>query len=246
MTIRPLAGIPVLAALALSASASAQVFLTAPEIRRSVVFSVDVGPQYGRPIGEFRTNVERAWGVGTAARVAVRHFPLGLRADFAYLNYGNERKRVALSPTVNRVIVKQNTSNNIALVTGGPELAIRRGPIQPYAYAFAGWSYLFTQSSVGDDNGDGGGIASSTNFDDGGWASGWGAGVRIPLNTRRVDIALDAGARLTRNGARRYLTRGDITDQPDGTLQFNERRTAVDFWQYQIGASFSSRRSRSR
>lgn len=224
--------------------ARAQGFFRASEMPRHIMFAVDVGPQLASPVGDFATNVSRAWGVGTALRLGVRGFPVGLRADLAYLNYGNERKRVPFGPTVNRVQVKLNTSNNIALATLGPELAVRRGPIQPYVYAFAGFSYLYTQSSVGDDNGDGSGIASTTNFHDGGWASGWGSGLRIPLPFTKVQAAIDANARMTRNGVRSYLTRGDITDLPDGTLELNARRSAVDFWQFQVGASFAARRSR--
>ena len=236
--------LPALTALTLAASADAQIFLTPSDVRRNVTFDVDVGPQFARPVGEFRANVRRAWGGGVALRLGVREFPLGLRTDFAYLNYGNERKTVQMSPTINRVMVDLNTTNNIFLATAGPELAVRRGPIQPYAYAFAGLGYLFTESSVGDDDGDGSGIASTTNFDDGGWATGWGAGFRIPLRLRNTYAAIDASARLTRNGTRSYLTRGDITDRPDGTLQFNERRTAVDFWQYQLGMTFGTGRRR--
>jgi hypothetical protein len=114
------------------------------------------------------------------------------------------------------------------------------GPLRPYAFAFAGYSYFYTESSVGDD-GDGGRFAQSTNFDDGGWASGWGGGLRVPIAFRTVEAAFDAGARLTRNGMRTYLRRGDILDRPDGTLQFNPRSTPADFWQYHVGLSFSPR-----
>jgi hypothetical protein len=148
---------------------------------------------------------------------------------------------------VNRVLVDMNTANNIALVTAGPELAIRSGAIRPYVFAFAGFSYLYTQSTVGDDNEGSGGFASTTNFDDGGLATGWGGGLRIPLNVRRTDIAIDLGARMTRNGTRTYLREGDVIDQPDGSLLFTERRTRVEFVQYQLGVSFApGRRDRSR
>lgn len=204
-------------------------------------WSLDVGAQVARPIGDFRTNVKDAWGIGAAVRHHFRRFrPLGLRGDVAFLNYGNERKRVPLSPSINRVLVDMTTSNNIAIFSGGPELTLTSGPIHPYAYGFAGYSYFYTESSVGsDDNGDA--FARSTNFGDGGLATGWGGGVRVPLRVRRADIAIDAGARRTINGTRNYLRRGDIRDQPDGSMQFNSRTTDADFWQFQLGASLSFR-----
>lgn len=237
-----------LATFGVAETAQGQVFMSEREHRhRQSNWLIDLGPQFARPVGEFRTNVERAWGFGVSARYGLPQLaPFGIRMDGAFFNYGNERKEVMLSPTVNRVTVDMNTANNIALVTAGPELAVRTGLIRPYVYGFAGFSYLFTESTVGDDGGGDGGFASTTNFDDGGWATGWGGGLRIPFNTRRADVALDLGARLTRNGTRTYLKRGDIIDQPDGTLQFTERRTSVEFIQYQLGVSFAPGSSRRR
>jgi hypothetical protein len=248
MTRRSIVPLLALATFAVAETAQSQVFMQEREHRRRQSnWLIDLGPQFARPVGEFRTNVERAWGFGASARYGFERLaPLGLRIDGAFFNYGNERKEVPLSATVNRVVVDMNTANNIALVTAGPELAVRRGLIRPYVYGFAGFSYLFTESTVGDDGDGDGGFASTTNFDDGGWATGWGGGLRIPFNLRRADVALDLGARMTRNGTRSYLRRGDIVDQPDGSLQFTERRTAVEFIQYQIGVSIAPGHRRDR
>ena len=236
-----LGGFVIATALA-SRTAGAQVFAAERSSPRSVgLWMFDVGGQMAQPIGEFRGQVERAWGLGASVRYHFRRLPiLGFRGDGAWLNYGNENKSVRLSPTVNRVFVDMRTMNNIALVSVGPELMVPRGPIRPYVYGFAGYSYFYTESSANDDNG-GGSFASSTNFGDGGFASGWGGGVRIPLAFRRIEAALDAGARMTKNGVRSYLRRGDVIDQADGSLLFNQRTTAADFWQYHIGMSFAPR-----
>lgn len=225
-------------------AAHAQIFMSEPSTRVSRgSWSVDVGGQLARPTGEFKSNVDAAWGFGAAIRHNFRWFePLGLRGDFTFLNYGNERKRVPLSQTVNRVTVDMTTRNNIAVFSGGPELMVPRGPIQPYVYGFAGYSHFFTESSVGDDH-EGGSFASTTNFHDGGLATGWGGGVRVPLRVRSALVAMDAGARLTRNGTRSYLRHGDIIDQPNGSMQLNARTTDADFWQYHLGASISLRSS---
>lgn len=204
-------------------------------------WNFDIGGQLARPQGEFRSQVDRAFGFGAAVRHHFSWFaPLGLRGDFAFLNYGSEKKRVPLSPTVNRVFVDMSTSNNIVVASGGPELAVTRGPLRPYVFAFAGYSYFFTESSV--DDADGGSFARSTNFGDGGLAMGWGGGLRAPLGVAAVRVAIDAGARLTRNGTRTYLRRGDIVDLPDGTLQLNTRRTNADFLQFHVGVSLTPRR----
>jgi hypothetical protein len=223
-------------------TAQAQIEPEPPTVGERGIWSADIGGLVARPTGGFSSNVDVAWGVGLAVRHHFRSFkPLGLRGDIAFLNYGNETKRVPLSPTVNRVIVDMTTSNNIAVFSGGPELQLTVGPVQPYVYGFAGYSYFFTQSSVGGDyEGD---FASSENFSDGGLATGWGGGVSIPLRLRRARIAIDAGARQTINGTRRYLRKGDIQDLSDGSLLFTPRTTDANFWQFHVGASFGLGRS---
>lgn len=230
--------------LVLAGTANAQIFMLEPLASSRSGWAFDIGGQMAQPVGDFRSNVDRAWGAGLSVRHHFRFFrPLGIRGDVSFLNYGSERRRVPLSATLNRVFVDMHTMNNIASFTVGPELLLSQGPVQPYAYAFGGYSHFYTESSAADDNG-GGAFASTTNFSDGGLATGWGAGLRIPFRARSVDAAFDASARFTRNGTRSYLTAGDITDQPDGSLVFNERRTAADFWQYFVGVSFSPRRGR--
>src|SRR5688572_19070950 len=151
---------------ALSAQpASAQIFMSEVTRGSRGSWSFDVGGQMALPVHEFRTNVNRAWGFGTSVRYSFPWFEaLGIRGDLSYLNYGNESKRVPLSSTVNRVTVDMRTTNNIMVFSAGPELMVPRGPIRPYVYGFAGFSYFFTESSAnGDDEWDGS-FARSTNF----------------------------------------------------------------------------------
>jgi hypothetical protein len=237
-----------LAAVALLATARtthAQIFVSEPSARPSRGgWGFDISLQYAQPVHGFADNIRQAWGVNSSLSHHFRAVPaIGLRGDVSYLNYGNERQRVPLSNTVNRVLVQMNTSNNIVVVSGGPELAVPSGPVRPYVHGFAGYSYFFTQSSVGDDN-NGGSFASTTNYDDGGLAVGAGGGLRVPLSTRRTDVAIDAGARFTRNGERSYLRSGDIIDEADGSLTFTPRFSDADYWTYYLGVSLTFGRRR--
>lgn len=219
-------------------SAAAQIFNAEPRATAARSgWGLDVAVQVAQPVHDFADNINNAFGIGSTVRHHFSWFrPLGVRGDFALMNYGNERQRVPLSSSLNRVTVEMNTSNNILLLGGGPELAVMAGPVRPYAYGFAGYSYFFTESSAGDDDG-GGTFARSTNFSDGGFASGGGAGIRMPLRTRSTEISIDGGARFLRNGVRSYLRRGDIIDLPDGSLEFTPRTTNADFWLYYLGVS---------
>ena len=235
-------GVTSLATLAaLASETNGQSPLREADWRGRTRWNVDVAAQYAQPVGEFRTNVREAWG----ATIAARHRfgwsdALGLRADVGFLNYGNERQRVPLSPTVNRVVVDMTTSNNVVLASAGPFLAVPRGPLRPYVFGFAGYSYFYTQSSVGDDD-ESSSFASTTNLGDGGLAYGWGGGISVPIEFRKLTIALDIGARHTTNGVRTYLRRGDILDLPDGSLQLTRRTTDANFRQFHVGASFGFR-----
>jgi hypothetical protein len=177
--------------------ATAQIFHSSSGRATRGGWSFDLGGQMARPVGDFRVNVDRAWGAGLAGRYSFRWLPaLALRGDVGFLNYGSERKRVPLSSTLNRVIVEQNTMNNIALITAGPEISIPAGPLRPYLYGFGGWSHFYTESSANDTDGSHS-FASSVNFSDGGGAAGWGGGLRIPFQGRRTEVSIDAGARAT-------------------------------------------------
>lgn len=207
-------------------------------------WGVDVAFQVAQPVREFADNIDVAFGVGSSVRHHFSWFrPLGLRGDFAIMNYGNERQHVPLSSTVNRVTVEMNTSNNVLLAGGGPELAVMRGPVRPYVHGFVGYSYFFTESTAGDEDG-GGTFARSTNFSDGGFATGGGAGVRMPLRARSTEISIDGGARFMHNGVRSYLSEGDVIDRADGTLDFTPRTTNADFWVYYLGVSLDFGRRR--
>jgi len=227
-------------AIAVSASGSAAQFYFLPPVRDALGFSV--AGQVVQPVGEFRNQVRVAWGFGATGRwMFTPSRLLGVRSDFSFLNYGNESRRVPFSTTVNRVLVDMRTSNNIALVSIGPELVLGTGPIQPYAHAFIGHSWFYTQSSVNGNHHDDHDIASSTSFLDDGAASGYGGGIRIPVHSRRTRASIDIGGRMTSAGVRTYLLPGDIRDQPDGSMTVSPRTTATDFWQYHIGVTFSSR-----
>jgi len=220
----------------------AQILLAPPATGRVGNWSFDVGAQMAAPIGAFASQIDRAWGIGGTVRYHVpRARAFGVRADLTWLNYGNERQTVPLSPTINRVHVDMNTANDIAVFSAGPEVSVPTGPVRPYVFGFAGYSYFYTETSVGDDGNDGSAFAHSTNYDDGGFARGWGGGVRVPIVLRTAEIALDAGGRMTRNGVRSYLRRGDIVDQADGTFTVNPRTTPADFMQFHIAVSIAPR-----
>ena len=202
--------------------------------------SIGLAGRWVEPVEAFARNVGYGLGVSFAAGYSIPAFDaLGVRTELSHHWYGWESKRVQLSPTANRVFVDMNTTNNVFVWTIGPELAVRRGPLQPYALWQVGFSNFYTSSSVEDEN-TGSAFASSTNMDDYGLSVEYGGGLRISTYMKgRTRTSIDVGGRMTLNGTRNYLRSGDITDNPDGSLTFNTRRTRANFFQFTLGLAFS-------
>jgi opacity protein-like surface antigen len=197
---------------------------------------------WARPVGEFREYVRHGAGLNfNGVWTPVRDGPLALRADGGFIVYGSETKRVCFSSTVGcRVQLDLNTTNSIAYVNAGPQLMVPTGPVRPYANAGIGFSYFATTSKVeGSQNSEP--FASSTNFDDITLAWAGGGGVLIPLSRGRTPVLLDIGGRYNGNGQVEYLKRGDIQDNPDGTIGFTPTRSQANLVTIQIGISVGIR-----
>jgi len=200
------------------------------------------GLQIAAPVGEFDAYVNTGWGIGGHFLLKLDDSGIfGIRADAGYLNYGRETRRVCLSPTVGcRIEVDLTTSNDIAYFNLGPQLALARGPFQPYVNAALGFAYFATVSSVeGSSNTEP--FARTTNFDDFTFAWQLGSGVRIPVSSRSTPISLDFGARYNTNGEAEYLREGGIIDNLDGSISLDPIRSEANLVTVQIGVTVGVR-----
>ena len=187
------------------------------------------------PRGGFGEVVDAGFGVGLELQVPLAaDGALALRADGGFINYGMERTDVCFSPPVGcRIDVDLTTSNNIAYLGLGPELAAPRGSLRPYVNAGWGISYFFTHSSLEGDDADS--FAGTTNFDDLVGQSRFGAGFRTRLGRT---LLLDLGVQYHRNGVVEYLREGDIVDHPDGSITLHPRRSDANLLVYRVGLTF--------
>jgi len=195
------------------------------------------------PTGAFDDYVGTGFGAGGSFTLGLDHARmLGLRVDGGFINYGRETKRVCFSQTVGcRVEVDLTTNNNIFYGGVGPELTVPSGMLRPYVHAGIGFAYFATTSSVDDLGGGDGNIASTTNFDDVTFAWLAGGGLRIRLSSGKTPVHLDFGAEYHGNGEVEYLTKGGITDNPDGTIKLDPIRSEADLLAIRIGVSFGTR-----
>lgn len=225
-------GMIVLACLAAGSEALAQTIPTR--------FGVGIGFILSEPKEEFDDNVDLGYGVGAGFNYNIdRAGWLSLRFDSSWLRYGHETKRVPFSQTVGgRILVDVSTSNTIVGVGVGPELAVPRGPVRPYIHAGISGVLFRTVSSVSGIRSTNEPIASTTNLSD--WTRAWvvGSGLRVPLGGRDYRVELDLGWHYHRGGEARYLRKGSIIDNPDGSISINPLRSRTPFMVYSFGIRF--------
>jgi hypothetical protein len=225
------------AALAAASPVHAQLG-AAPAERKPRLVTGGGSVMYAQPVGDFSDNINGGGGAeGHLLLRLNRNGALALRLDGGFLVYGNERKRVRLSNTVgDRIQVDLNTSNNIALLGIGPQITAPSGAVRPYVNGSVGLAYFFTQSSV-DGISENEQLFRTTNKDDVTFAYTGGAGIYIPLAVSRSVVSLDIGARYHNNGTPEYLRKGDIQDNPDGSVTLTPVKSRADFVSYHLGVS---------
>jgi hypothetical protein len=173
-----------------------------------------------RPLDGLAQNIGFGYGLNAAYLLRLDHAGyLSLRTDLGFVQYGSESMRVPLSPTIGgRIQVKVSTDNYIVPMSIGPQLAVPTGPVRPYVNAGIGAQAFFTESHVdgSDDDYD---FAHTTNQHD--WTKNWvaGAGVFVPLYTRKVSVLLDVGVQYFGSGHARYLRPGSIEDLPNSQIR---------------------------
>jgi hypothetical protein len=114
------------------------------------------------------------------------------------------------------------------------------GWLRPYANAAIALTDFYTQSSLSSPD-----ISfqqTNTNQSDVSHAWIFGGGIKIPFG-KYSSGALNIGARYFYGGRATYLTKGDIIDNPDGSVTLNTRESKTDLVLWQLGASFTIPRS---
>lgn len=222
--------------------ASALVLLAPAAV--SAQTTVTVSGVVGVPQGEFSDALGAVGGgLSASALYQIPRTPVAVGVEGTALLYGYESRRVPFSLTVPDVSVDVTTSNNVALGLAVLRLQAPRGAVRPYVDGLVGVSYLWTQTTVGDD-GAGYDLATTTNYDDAALALGAGVGLQTRLHRgvsdegRPYDVLLDARVRYVSGGEATYLDRGDITRYTDGTIGVSPRRSRTDLVLPQIGVTF--------
>jgi hypothetical protein len=229
---------------AVSVLSAAFVLVFGELLQAQVVFNSVAGPSrfvvggnlaMSQPKGEFASNVGRGYGfdLNGMFRLDYRGF-LNIRADVGGVQYGRERKDASFFGITGRIDLDLETTNKIAWGAIGPQIMIPDGPFRPYANAAIAYTMFSTTSTLSDPYGQFEPI-SNDNANDGSHAWIFGGGAQIPFGTSG---AFNFGGRYYYGGRATYLNKGDITDNPDGTITINPRNSKTDLVLWQLGISF--------
>lgn len=211
--------------------------------------SVTVSGFAAVPQGSFADALGTAGGgLAVGAFYTVPGSPVAVGLEGTVALYGYERREVPLSLTIPDVRVGVTTSNNLAQGLAVLRLQVPGGPVRPYVDGVAGLTYLFTETSVGDDDHYGSGYGeplSSVNYDDLAFTTGAGVGVQVHLGSFDTDegrpgsVSLDARVRYLSGTEATFLGRGDIDRFRDGTIRVYPRRSRTDFLAPHLGVTFT-------
>lgn len=210
-----------------------------PAVDSTTVFiprwHVGVAADIGQPVGDFKQNVNNAAGLQAHVLLRLDRYGLAaIRLQGGWLNYGHESQRSCLGTTPScRVAVNVTTANGILSLGVGPQFSYPLGPIRTYGYGLIGVSRFATVSGLG------GGIlpdlvAADENFGDAGVVWSGGVGVQLPVHQ---STTIDVGVAFQGHGRRDYLIKGGLTDNPDGSLAFDIKRSDADLYAIRVGVT---------
>ena len=189
--------------------------------------------QVGQPRGSFGEVADTGVGATIHATLRTSGGGVGWRAEAGWLVYGSESLGATVRGTRGRVDADVAfTENSIGHAVMGPVLMAARGPVRPYASAFAGVAYFETATELRPRR-LGPAFARESHLDDTLFTYGATAGVLVPLG--RSGVSLDLGARYARNHDARYLAEGDLRNGPGGALSFDARQGDADVLDVRIG-----------
>ncbi len=167
------------------------------------------------PQGEFGDQVDNV-GFGLSGEFMFlspkTHSPFGIGLNLGYYIYGNENRGEPMY-NIPEVFLRVDRTNNLVNFHIIFELGLPSGRIRPYVQGLFGGQYLFTETSVKNENNNEE-FASSTNYSDWAWSYGAGGGISILLSgdpiTEMGAIYLDLKGRYLFGSKAEYLKEGSV------------------------------------
>jgi len=223
----------------------AVLFLPAGPLLAQTGLEGSLGFLAGIPQKDFADQVNTGGGFGGEFLWAPGAGPIAVGMSFNYLIYGSETRTEPFSTSIPDVMVDVTTTNSILLGHLFLRAQTRQGAVQPYVDGLLGFDYLFTETSIKDDDwhdewddGDHD-VFSTTNFDDSAFSWGFGGGCMIPVwqeSSGKVQILVDLQGHYLRGGEAEYLKKGSIRRE-NGKVSYDVSKSRTDLLLIKLGAS---------
>ena len=199
-------------------------------------FTVGADFAISQPKGEFASNVPTGYGFDLNGLLKLDQKGwFGLLLNLGGVRYGHEHSNLGFFGPLG-VELDLNTDNRIEFGALGLQLQIPDGWFRPYASASYAGVHFTTESCVSNPDNL---VQEVCNANHGDWAGAgvFGGGLAIPFG--KSFGALNLGARYHYGAKATYLRKGDIIDNPDGTVTLNVRSSKTDLVLWQIGFSYN-------
>lgn len=200
----------------------------------------------GFPQNEFKRNTG-AVGGGVSAHIGYvpEDSPILLGFRILFLNYGSEKRSDQIFGQYSLLDAEVITQNNILIGSLFLRLQPGIGRFRPFIEGFAGYNYLFTETSVrGRISGES--LGSETNLDDGAFGYGAGGGIQFGITGENLDdptaspdgLSLSASARYLFGGKAAYLKEGSIREE-NGRITYYTNESTTDLLMISLGLTYS-------
>lgn len=213
--------------------AAAQIVYNAPKLPGR--FTVGADFAVSQPKGEFANNVPTGYGfdLNGLFKLDPKGW-IGIRADAGGVRYGHEHIDLGFFSGIELGL---NTDNRIEFGALGLQFQFPDGWLRPYANASYAGVHFTTESCVSNPDGL---VQDQCHSNHGDWAGAgvFGGGFVIPFGSKSFG-ALNLGARYHYGAKATYLRKGDIIDNPDGSVTLNVRSSKTDLVLWQIGFSYN-------
>jgi len=191
-----------------------------------------------QPKGALAENLPNGYGFDVTGLLKID--PKGwfsLRVEGGSVRYGHEHIPLGFFQGIE---LDLDTDNQIEFGGIGLQLQIPGGWLRPYASASYAGVHFKTESCVSDPDNL---VQQQCNTNHGDWTSAGivGGGFMVPFG--KSFFALNLGAQYHYGGTATYLRRGDIVDNPDGSVTLNVRSSKTDLVLWQIGVNYNFPRS---
>ena len=168
----------------------------------------------GFPQGEFKGNIDNntALGLDLAFGVQLGKSPFMIGIDLGIMDYGSDKRYETLYNAPEYQFEVEHDYNILQGLVFLRYQVVKTGPVRPYIDALAGINYLWTDTSLGDDD-ENEQITLTVDYDDFAFSYGVGGGMLVKLGKKKkrgVEFFIDMRARYIFGGKAEYLAEGSI------------------------------------